>query len=43
MYKDVEETKKLLEINYAMRNKNPDMFINRDPTDKDTENTYAYT
>ncbi|XP_013113301.1 alpha-tocopherol transfer protein [Stomoxys calcitrans] len=43
MYKDVEETKKLLEINYTMRNKNPELFIERDPTDEDTRNTYEFT
>lgn len=42
MYKDVEETKKLLEINYSIRNSYPHIFINRDPTDEDTQNTAAY-
>lgn len=42
MYKDIEETKKLIEINYAMRQNAPNIFINRDPTDEDTKNSAAY-
>ncbi|XP_075155398.1 alpha-tocopherol transfer protein-like [Haematobia irritans] len=43
MNKDAEETKKLLEINYAIRNDYPHIYIERDPTDEDTRNTFAYT
>ncbi|XP_013113296.1 alpha-tocopherol transfer protein-like [Stomoxys calcitrans] len=43
MYKDVEETKKLLEINYTIRNDYPHIYIERDPTDHDTINAFAYT
>ncbi|XP_061399015.1 alpha-tocopherol transfer protein-like [Musca vetustissima] len=42
MYKNVEETKNLLEINYTIRNDYPHIFIDRDPTDEDTTNTFAY-
>ncbi|XP_037824725.1 alpha-tocopherol transfer protein-like [Lucilia sericata] len=42
MYKDVEETKKLIEVNYAIRNKCPHIFINRDPTDEDSQRTFEY-
>ncbi|XP_037935155.1 alpha-tocopherol transfer protein-like [Teleopsis dalmanni] len=34
MYTDVEETKKLIEINYSQRSKNPHIFIDRDPDDE---------
>ncbi|XP_075157562.1 alpha-tocopherol transfer protein-like [Haematobia irritans] len=40
--KGVEKTKELIEVNYSIRLKNPHIFANRDPTDKDTENTYAF-
>ncbi|XP_061398071.1 alpha-tocopherol transfer protein-like [Musca vetustissima] len=43
MNKNVEETKELLEINYSLRNKYPELFIKRDPEDEDTRNTYAFT
>jgi len=36
MYYDVEETKSLIEFNYMMRNKHPNIFINRDPEDDET-------
>ncbi|XP_013113303.2 uncharacterized protein LOC106091355 isoform X2 [Stomoxys calcitrans] len=42
MFKDVEETKNLIEINYAMRQRAPTIFITRDPTDEDTQNSAAY-
>lgn len=42
MYKDVEETKKLIETNYAIRNKSPHIFIDRDPTDEDSRKTFEY-
>lgn len=30
---NIEETKKLIELSYTMRNKLPNVFINRDPMD----------
>lgn len=42
MNKDINQTKKLIEDNYALRKNAPNMFINRDPTDEDTKNTTAY-
>lgn len=42
MHKDVEETKKLIEVNYAIRNKAPHIFIDRDPTDEDSRKTFEY-
>lgn len=30
---DIEETKKLIELSFTMRNKLPNVFINRDPMD----------
>uniref|UniRef100_A0A1I8NP19 CRAL-TRIO domain-containing protein n=1 Tax=Stomoxys calcitrans TaxID=35570 RepID=A0A1I8NP19_STOCA len=38
--KDIEKTKKLIEVNYTLRLKNPQIFANRDPTDNDTNNTH---
>ncbi|XP_061399022.1 alpha-tocopherol transfer protein-like, partial [Musca vetustissima] len=40
--KDIEETKKLLELYYTLRLKNPKIFIKRDPSDVDTDNMYKY-
>lgn len=42
MYGDVEETKKLIEVNYALRNKHPHLFIQRDPQDDDSRRTFEY-
>ena len=42
MYMNVEETKKLIETNYAIRNKCPHIFIERDPTDDDSRRTFEY-
>lgn len=42
MYGDVEETKKLIEVNYALRNKHPHLFIKRDPLDEDSRRTFDY-
>ncbi|TMW49155.1 hypothetical protein DOY81_005745 [Sarcophaga bullata] len=37
---DLEETKKLLELNYQLRNKSPHLFINRDPNDELTRKAF---
>ncbi|XP_017850607.1 alpha-tocopherol transfer protein-like isoform X1 [Drosophila busckii] len=42
MYCDAEETKKLIEVNYALRNKHPHLFIKRDPLDADSRRTFDY-
>lgn len=40
MHGDLEETKKLIELNYELRNKSPEIFINRDPEDEQSLQTY---
>ncbi|EDW06555.1 hypothetical protein AWZ03_012028 [Drosophila navojoa] len=42
MYCHVEDTKKLIEVNYALRNKHPHLFIKRDPLDEDSRRTFEY-
>ncbi|XP_022219034.1 alpha-tocopherol transfer protein-like isoform X1 [Drosophila obscura] len=42
MYGDVEETKKLIEVNYSLRNRHPHLFIKRDPLDDDSQRTFDY-
>ncbi|KAH8420619.1 hypothetical protein KR009_012178, partial [Drosophila setifemur] len=42
MFGDVEETKKLIEVNYALRNRHPHLFIQRDPLDDDSRRTFDY-
>ncbi|XP_034489964.1 alpha-tocopherol transfer protein-like [Drosophila innubila] len=42
MYGHVEDTKKLIEVNYALRNKHPHLFIKRDPLDEDSRRTFDY-
>ena len=37
---DLEETKKLLELNYQLRNKSPHLFINQDPNDELTKQAF---
>lgn len=40
---DIEEAKKLIELCYTFRNKNPDLFINRDPLDPKSQNAFNNT
>ncbi|KAH8261761.1 hypothetical protein KR038_007975, partial [Drosophila bunnanda] len=42
MYGDLEETRKLIEVNYALRNRHPHLFIQRDPLDDDSRRTFDY-
>ncbi|KAH8414705.1 hypothetical protein KR215_000833 [Drosophila sulfurigaster] len=42
MYGNVEDTKQLIEVNYALRNKHPHLFIQRDPLDADSRRTFDY-
>lgn len=42
MYGDLEETRKLIEVNYALRNRHPHLFIHRDPLDEDSRRTFDY-
>ncbi|KMZ07831.1 alpha-tocopherol transfer protein-like isoform X2 [Drosophila simulans] len=42
MFGDVEETRKLIEVNYALRNRHPHLFIKRDPLDADSKRTFDY-
>ncbi|KAH8386560.1 hypothetical protein KR093_001205 [Drosophila rubida] len=42
MYGVVEDTKQLIELNYALRNKHPHLFIKRDPLDDDSRRTFDY-
>uniref|UniRef100_W8C5Z9 Alpha-tocopherol transfer protein n=1 Tax=Ceratitis capitata TaxID=7213 RepID=W8C5Z9_CERCA len=37
MYYDVEATKKLIELNFSIRNKNPHIFLDRDPDDEEVK------
>nr|XP_014090125.1 alpha-tocopherol transfer protein isoform X1 [Bactrocera oleae] len=34
MYNDVKETKKIIELNFSIRNRNPHIFLHRDPADE---------
>lgn len=34
MYNDVEETKRVIELNFSIRNKNPHIFLHRDPDEE---------
>ncbi|XP_068141348.1 alpha-tocopherol transfer protein-like isoform X2 [Drosophila tropicalis] len=42
MYGNLEDTKKLIEVNYALRQKHPHLFIHRDPLDADSRRTFDY-
>ncbi|XP_030379674.1 alpha-tocopherol transfer protein-like [Scaptodrosophila lebanonensis] len=42
MFGNVEDTKKLIEVNYTLRNKHPHLFIKRDPLDEDSRRTFEY-
>uniref|UniRef100_A0A0K8WFM8 Alpha-tocopherol transfer protein-like n=1 Tax=Bactrocera latifrons TaxID=174628 RepID=A0A0K8WFM8_BACLA len=42
MYGDLKATKKLIQINYSLRNKHPHIFLERDPTDADSKQTFDY-
>ncbi|KAH8292859.1 hypothetical protein KR044_001173, partial [Drosophila immigrans] len=42
MYGDMEDTKQLIEMNYALRHKHPHLFIKRDPLDADSRRTFDY-
>lgn len=35
---DIEETKKLIEFSYTLRNKYPNIFMKRDPTEPQLKN-----
>jgi len=42
MFGDLAETQNLIEVNYALRNKHPHLFIKRDPLDADSKRTFDY-
>ncbi|XP_054086526.1 alpha-tocopherol transfer protein-like isoform X2 [Zeugodacus cucurbitae] len=42
MYGDIKGTKKLIQINYGLRNKHSHIFLERDPTDSDSKQTFDY-
>ncbi|XP_036339651.1 alpha-tocopherol transfer protein-like [Rhagoletis pomonella] len=42
MYGDIKGAKKLIKINYSMRNKHSHIFLERDPTDADSKQTFDY-
>ncbi|XP_037931848.1 alpha-tocopherol transfer protein-like, partial [Teleopsis dalmanni] len=42
MYRNVEDTKKLIRINYKLRNKYDHIFLDRDPNSEQSQNTFAY-
>ncbi|KAM7348551.1 alpha-tocopherol transfer protein-like [Cochliomyia hominivorax] len=37
---DIEDTKQLMELNYQLRNKNPHIFLNRDPNNELTHKSF---
>uniref|UniRef100_W8BTC1 Alpha-tocopherol transfer protein n=2 Tax=Ceratitis capitata TaxID=7213 RepID=W8BTC1_CERCA len=37
MFGDVEAAQRLIELNYALRNKHPHIFLQRDPTDQESQ------
>lgn len=40
---DIDKVKDLIELSYSMRNKNPNIFLKRDPTDAETQNVFRIT
>uniref|UniRef100_W8C8M2 Alpha-tocopherol transfer protein-like n=1 Tax=Ceratitis capitata TaxID=7213 RepID=W8C8M2_CERCA len=42
MHGDINGIKKLIQINYSLRNKNAHIFLERDPTDADSKQTFDY-
>lgn len=40
---DMDKVKQLIELSYTMRNKNPNIFLKRDPTDAETQNVFRIT
>lgn len=37
---NVEDAKKILDLSYTMRNKNPKIFLIRDPLDSEAQKTF---
>lgn len=40
---DLDKTKALIELSFSMRNKNPNIFLKRDPMDAESQNVFRVT